>query len=278
MVEPEMAFCNLECNMDLAEELVKYLTTYVMEECKDDLALFAKFVDRGLMATLENTAFSDYVRLPYAEAVDILSKSGKKFEYEIVFGNELQSEHERFLTEKHFKKPVIVFDYPKGIKPFYMRLNHDNTTVAAMDVLVPSIGEIIGGSQREERLDVLVSRLEEMGLSKTDYWWYIEARYQRCDPVSQDTEKHRILEAKTDNIDKMVLAFANNIFYQLLQMLDPGCWMLDTRFSMIIEVSLFFGLSSIRYPVTSICMFIGSRFNYCLGTTFRRISRIRLRD
>jgi asparaginyl-tRNA synthetase len=123
MVEPEMAFCNLECNMDLAEELVKYLTTYVMEECKDDLALFAKFVDTGLMATLENTAFSDYVRLPYAEAVDILSKFGKKFEYEIVFGKDLQSEHERFLTEKHFKKPVIVFDYPKGIKPFYMRLN-----------------------------------------------------------------------------------------------------------------------------------------------------------
>ncbi len=176
MVEPEMAFCNLECNMDLAEELVKYLTTFVMKECQDDLALFAKFVDKGLMATLENTAFSNYVRLPYAEAVDILSKSGKKFEYEIVFGNELQSEHERFLTEKHFKKPVIVFDYPKGIKPFYMRLNHDNTTVAAMDVLVPSIGEIIGGSQREERLDVLVSRMEEMGLSKTDYWWYIEAR------------------------------------------------------------------------------------------------------
>jgi asparaginyl-tRNA synthetase len=176
MVEPEMAFCNLECNMDLAEELVKYLTTYVMEECKDDLALFAKFVDKGLMATLENTAFSNYVRLPYAEAVDILSKAGKKFEYEIVFGKDLQSEHERFLTEKHFKKPVIVFDYPKGIKPFYMRLNHDHTTVAAMDVLVPSIGEIIGGSQREERLDVLVSRMEEMGLSKTDYWWYIEAR------------------------------------------------------------------------------------------------------
>ena len=129
-----------------------------MEECQDDLALFAKFVDKGLMATLENTAFSNYVRLPYAEAIDILSQSGKKFEYEIVFGKDLQSEHERFLTEKHFKKPVIVFDYPKGIKPFYMRLNHDNTTVAAMDVLVPSIGEIIGGSQREERLDVLVFR------------------------------------------------------------------------------------------------------------------------
>ncbi len=176
MVEPEMAFCNLDCNMDLAEELIKNLTTFVMEECKDDLELFAKFVDKGLMATLENTAFSDYVRLPYAEAIEILSKSGQKFEYDIGFGKDLQSEHERFLTEKHFKKPVIVFDYPKSIKPFYMRLNSDDATVAAMDVLVPAIGEIIGGSQREERLDVLVSRMEEMGLSKTDYWWYIEAR------------------------------------------------------------------------------------------------------
>ena len=176
MVEPEMAFCNLECNMDLAEELIKYLVTFVMEECKDDLELFARFVDKKLIATLENTAVSDYVRLPYAEAVDILSKSGKKFEYEISFGKDLQSEHERFLTEKHFERPVIVFDYPKSIKPFYMRLNNDNATVAAMDVLVPSIGEIIGGSQREERLDVLVSRMDEMGLSKKDYWWYIEAR------------------------------------------------------------------------------------------------------
>ena len=176
MVEPEMAFCDLECNMDLAEELVKNLTSFVMEECKEDLALFAKFVDKNLMATLENTAFSEYVRLPYTEAVDILKQSGEKFEYEIAFGKDLQSEHERFLTEKHFKKPVIVFDYPKSIKPFYMRLNSDNKTVAAMDVLVPAIGEIIGGSQREERLEVLVNRMDEMGLPKEDYWWYIEAR------------------------------------------------------------------------------------------------------
>jgi asparaginyl-tRNA synthetase len=176
MVEPEMAFCDLECNMDLAEELVRYLTSFVMEECKEDLALFAKFVDKKLMTTLENTAFSDYVRLPYTEAVEILNQSGQEFEYEIAFGKDLQSEHERFLTETHFKKPVIVFDYPRSIKPFYMRLNRDNTTVAAMDVLVPSIGEIIGGSQREERLGVLVNRMDEMGLSKKDYWWYIEAR------------------------------------------------------------------------------------------------------
>jgi asparaginyl-tRNA synthetase len=176
MVEPEMAFCNLECNMDLAEELTKYLTAYVIEECKDDLELFAKFVDKDLMSTLDNTAFSEYIRLPYSEAVKILNKSNKKFEYEISFGKDLQSEHERYLTEAHFKRPVILFDYPKDIKPFYMRLNQDNKTVAAMDVLVPSIGEIIGGSQREERLDILLSRMDELGLSKNDYWWYLDAR------------------------------------------------------------------------------------------------------
>ncbi|UCH22155.1 MAG: asparagine--tRNA ligase [Deltaproteobacteria bacterium] len=176
MVEPEMAFCNLECNMDLAEELTKYLTAYVIEECKDDLELFAKFVDKDLMSNLENTAFSEYIRLPYSEAMEILNISNKKFEYEISFGKDLQSEHERYLTEKYFKRPVILFDYPKDIKPFYMRLNQDNKTVAAMDVLVPSIGEIIGGSQREERLDILVSRMDELGLSKDDYWWYLDAR------------------------------------------------------------------------------------------------------
>ncbi len=176
MVEPEMAFCNLACNMDLAEELTKYLTDYVMRECKDDLELFAKFVNKNLMPTLENTAFSEYIRLPYSEAVEILNKSNQKFEFEISFGKDLQSEHERYLTEKHFKSPVILFDYPKEIKPFYMRLNRDNKTVAAMDVLVPSIGEIIGGSQREERLDILVSRMDEKGISKDDYWWYLDAR------------------------------------------------------------------------------------------------------
>lgn len=176
MVEPEMAFCDLTGNMDLAEEMIKYLVAYLMEECLDDLELFAKFVDKGLMSTLGNVASSDYTRLSYEEAVEILSKSGEKFEFDIAFGKDLQSEHERYLTEHHFKNPVMVYDFPNNIKPFYMRLNDDNKTVAAMDVLVPKIGEIIGGSQREERLDVLETRINEMGLSKENYWWYLDSR------------------------------------------------------------------------------------------------------
>ena len=176
MVEPEMAFCDLEGNMDLGEELIKFLTSYALEECTDDLELFGKWVDKGLISRLENIAKSEYVRLPYRDAVDILKKSGQNFEYEVDFGKDLQSEHERFLTEKHFKKPVIVFDYPKNIKSFYMRLNDDQETVAAVDVLVPEIGEIIGGSQREERLDVLEARMDEMEMDKAPYWWYLEAR------------------------------------------------------------------------------------------------------
>ncbi|OQY57603.1 MAG: asparagine--tRNA ligase [Desulfobacteraceae bacterium 4572_88] len=176
MVEPEMAFCDLAGNMDLGESLIKYLTAHIMKECKEDLNLFARFVDKTLMKTLENIATSDYIRLPYREAIDIFSKSGKKFEYPVAFGTDLQTEHERYLTETHFKKPVIVYDYPKTIKPFYMRLNDDDETVGAMDVLVPGIGEIIGGSQREERFDVLKFRMEEAGLSQEDYWWYLETR------------------------------------------------------------------------------------------------------
>ena len=176
MVEPEMAFCDLNGNMDLGETLIRELTTYAMDECSDDLALFAKWVDKALMATLENIAQSEYIRLPYREAVNILSRSGKKFEYPIGFGKDLQTEHERFLTEEHFKKPVIVYDYPKTIKPFYMRVNDDDETVGAMDVLVPGIGEIIGGSQREERLEVLEARMDEMKLDKAPYWWYLDAR------------------------------------------------------------------------------------------------------
>ncbi|MDM8549249.1 asparagine--tRNA ligase [Desulfobacterales bacterium HSG2] len=176
MVEPEMAFCDLTGNMDIAEEFIKYLTVYIMEECKDDLELFAKFVDKKLMRTLENIASSDYVRLPYREAVEILKRTGKKFEYAVDYGKDLQTEHERYLTEHHFKKPVIVFDYPKTIKPFYMRVNDDNETVGAMDLLVPSVGEIIGGSQREERLESLRSRMKETGLPEEDYWWYMDTR------------------------------------------------------------------------------------------------------
>ncbi len=176
MIEPEMAFCDNNGNMDLGEELVKYLTAYAMDACAEDLELFAKWVDKNLMSTLENTATSDYVRLPYREAIEILKKSGQKFEYDVTFGSDLQTEHERYLTEQHFKQPVIVYDYPKTIKPFYMRVNDDQETVAAMDVLVPNIGEIIGGSQREERLEVLEARMEEVGLDKTPYWWYLDAR------------------------------------------------------------------------------------------------------
>ncbi len=184
MVEPEMAFCDLQGNMDLGEELIRYLTAYVVREYTDDLELFARWVDKSLMKTLENTAASDYVRLPYREAVELLEKSGRKFEYEVGFGKDLQTEHERFLTETHFKKPVIVYDYPKTIKPFYMRLNDDDETVAAMDVLVPNIGEIIGGSQREERLDILDRRIEETGMDSRPYWWYLESRQYGTVPHS----------------------------------------------------------------------------------------------
>ena len=176
MVEPEMAFCNLEETMDLAEEMIKYLTDFVLKKNMEDLELFAKFVDKNLIKTLDTVASSEFNRLSYASAVEILKKSRKKFDHEIDFGKDLQTEHERYLTEQHFKKPVIIFDYPKNIKPFYMRVNDDDTTVSAMDVLVPKIGEIIGGSQREERLDMLEKRMDEMGLPKEDYWWYLDSR------------------------------------------------------------------------------------------------------
>jgi len=176
MIEPEMAFYDLGDNMELAEEMVKYLINYVIDNCPDDLDLFAHFVDKNLMRTLENIRSSEFVRLAYEESVRILNKSGKKFEYEVEFGKDLQAEHERYLTEEYFKKPVILYNYPKTIKPFYMRLNEDNKTVAAMDVLVPGIGEIIGGSQREERLDILQSRMKEIGLDEKNYWWYLDSR------------------------------------------------------------------------------------------------------
>ncbi len=176
MVEPEMAFCDLKGNMDLGEDIIKFLTGFILESCTDDIELFAKYVDKQLMTTLSNVAESEFIRISYTSAVEILQKSGKTFEYEIAFGKDLQTEHERYLTETHFKKPVIVFDYPKTLKPFYMRLNDDHKTVAAMDVLVPRIGEIIGGSQREERLDVLENRMDEIKMSKENYWWYLDSR------------------------------------------------------------------------------------------------------
>jgi asparaginyl-tRNA synthetase len=176
MIEPEMAFCDLAGNMDLAEEMVQHLVDYVLTNCADDVALFAQFVDKQLRPTLENICAHPFVRLPYGEAIEILTKVKKPFEHPVAHGNDLQSEHERFLTEKRFKKPVIVYDYPKTIKPFYMRLNDDDETVAAMDVLVPRIGEIIGGSQREERYDVLAQRMAAMQLDEADYAWYLDSR------------------------------------------------------------------------------------------------------
>jgi asparaginyl-tRNA synthetase len=176
MVEPEMAFYELSDDMDLAETFVRYLASYTMDKCSEDLALFARFVDQGLMDNLENIASHKFVRLPYSEAIDILEKSGESFEFEVAWGKDLQSEHERYLTERHFGRPVIVYNYPKDIKAFYMRLNDDEKTVTALDVLVPRVGEIVGGSQREERLDVLRSRIQETGLTEDDYWWYLDSR------------------------------------------------------------------------------------------------------
>lgn len=176
MIEPESAFCDLDGNMDLGEDIIQYLCRYVMDHCAEDLELFARFVDKNLKATLANTAGSRFERIPYREAVTLLTQSGRRFEYPIAPGIDLQSEHERFLTEDYFKKPVIVYNFPKTIKPFYMRLNDDDETVASMDVLVPGIGEIIGGSQREERLDILTERMASSGMRREDYWWYLESR------------------------------------------------------------------------------------------------------
>jgi asparaginyl-tRNA synthetase len=176
MIEPEMAFADLQDNMDLAEALVKSLVAHVMEHCAADLDLFARFVDPDLMRNLEGIAKTTYVRLPYTEAIDLLQRSGKSFEFPIHYGADLQTEHERYLTEEHFKKPVIVFNYPKEIKPFYMRLNDDDKTVAAMDLLVPRVGELVGGSQREERLDRLERRMQEAGMNRENYWWFLDVR------------------------------------------------------------------------------------------------------
>ena len=176
MIEPEMAFADLGDNMALGEECIKYLITYLLDHCRDDLELFGNFVDKTLFATLENILAQPFMRLPYAEAISILKNASRSFEFPVDFGSDLQTEHERYLTEDHFKRPVIVFDYPKEIKAFYMRLNDDGKTVGAMDVLVPRIGELIGGSAREERLDVLEGRIQELGLSVEEYWWYLDLR------------------------------------------------------------------------------------------------------
>ena len=176
MIEPEMAYCDLEGDMDLAEEMIHYLITDTLEHCAEDLELFGKFVDKGLLERLRSVSDQAFQRISYTDAVKILESSGMEFEYPIEWGMNLQTEHERFLTEEHFKGPVTVHDYPKAIKPFYMRVNDDGKTSAAMDLLVPGIGEIIGGSQREERLDILIKNMEDNNISKEDYSWYSDLR------------------------------------------------------------------------------------------------------
>ncbi len=176
MIEPEMAFCELSENMDLAEAFLKRVFGDAMEKCAEDMEFFNLRIDTTLLETLNGIMSSDFVRLPYTEAVEILEQCGESFEYPVQWGVDLQSEHERFLTETHFKSPVILYDYPKIIKPFYMYCNDDEKTVRGMDVLVPKIGEIIGGSQREHRLDVLEQRMTEQDLVIDDYWWYTDLR------------------------------------------------------------------------------------------------------
>ena len=181
MIEPEMAFCDLKGDMDVAEAMIKYVLRYVMNKCPDELSFFNSFVDKGLLERLEHVASSDFGRVSYTEAVEILSKNNDQFDYQVFWGCDLQTEHERYLTEQVYQKPVFVTDYPKEIKAFYMRLNDDNKTVAATDCLVPGIGEIIGGSQREERLEVLERRIQELGMKPEDYWWYCDLRrYGSC--------------------------------------------------------------------------------------------------
>ncbi|MBQ5615573.1 MAG: asparagine--tRNA ligase [Peptococcaceae bacterium] len=180
MLEPEIAFADLEQNMALAEDMIKYLINTALTELPEEMAFFNQFVDKGLLERMQHIVSSDFGRVTYTEAVAILEDAVKakkvEFQYPVEWGIDLQTEHERYLTEQHFKKPVFVTDYPKDIKAFYMRLNDDGQTVAAMDLLVPGIGEIIGGSQREERLDLLEARIQELGLNPEDYWWYLDLR------------------------------------------------------------------------------------------------------
>jgi asparaginyl-tRNA synthetase len=176
MIEPEVAFCDLQGDMDLAEALVKHLVRHALEKSEGDLLVFEKFVDKTLRERLEFVAERPFERITYTAAVELLLKSGQTFQYPVAYGLNLQSEHERWLTEQYFKKPTTVYNYPKEIKPFYMRLNDDGKTVTAMDVLVPGIGEIVGGSQREERLDILIENMKRHHLSPEDYWWYVDLR------------------------------------------------------------------------------------------------------
>ncbi len=176
MIEPEVAFNDIHDNMDLAEDFLKYLINYALDNCKDDLEFLNKMIDKELLTTLHTVIDNDFIRMSYTDAVDILMKADQKFEFPVEWGIDLQSEHERYLVEKHFKKPVILTDYPKEIKAFYMKQNDDGKTVRAMDVLFPRIGEIIGGSQREEEMEKLVGRMKELNMPEKDFWWFLETR------------------------------------------------------------------------------------------------------
>jgi asparaginyl-tRNA synthetase len=176
MVEPEMAFCDLDGDIELATAFLRYLFRYVLDHCREDLEFFTRFIDSSVLKTLEDIVEQDFERLTYTEAIEILSRAGESFEFPVAWGNDIQSEHERYLCEKVFKKPVVLTDYPKEIKAFYMKVNEDDKTVRAMDVLVPRIGEIIGGSQREDDHDTLLARIKEADLDPGPYWWYLELR------------------------------------------------------------------------------------------------------
>lgn len=176
MLEPEMAFADLNDNMDIAEQMMKYVVSHLLEKCSAEMEFFNQFIDSNLIERLNNLVTNDFERLTYTQAIEILTKNNAQFEYKVKWGSDIQTEHERYLAEKVYNKPVFVTDYPKEIKSFYMRLNDDNKTVRAMDMLVPGVGELIGGSQREERLDVLQQRIKDFGLNEKDYWWYLDLR------------------------------------------------------------------------------------------------------
>ncbi|MBS4026407.1 MAG: asparagine--tRNA ligase, partial [Clostridia bacterium] len=176
MIEPEIAFADLQDDMYLAEEMMKYIISFILENAKEEMEFFNEFVDKGLKEKLQNILAAQFAQITYTKAIEILTESGVKFEYPVEWGKDLQTEHERYLTEKAFNKPVFVTDYPKAIKAFYMRINDDGKTVAAMDLLVPGVGEIIGGSQREERIDFLEERMNQLHIDKKELWWYLDLR------------------------------------------------------------------------------------------------------
>ena len=176
MVEPEIAFCDLEGEMDVSEAMIKYVIEHLLKTCPDELQFFNQFIDKGLIERLTAVKDAEFARVSYTEAIEILKPHNDSFQYPVEWGSDLQTEHERFLTEQIYKKPVFVTDYPKEIKSFYMRVNEDGKTVAAADMLVPGVGELCGGSQREEREDVLLARIRELGLNESDYQWYLDLR------------------------------------------------------------------------------------------------------